>query len=132
MVEVDRAKVRLARSRVRGRRVRMRRRGAAIPARTSLSAPHLGADLSVRCARASGALIGAPNPTTPKSQKRRWEAIGRIFYGFLDPKLITKWAMPDANGSKFDGSKSCSFFHGVCADAMRAAKDGLLQAKAEA
>ena len=75
--------------------------------------------------------INKPETATPKSQKRGWEAIEQIFYGYIDTKLITKWAMPDADGSKFEGSKSCSFFNGVCMDAMRAAKDGPVQARAE-
>ena len=57
--------------------------------------------------------INRPEPSTPKAQKRGWEAIGRIFYGYMDFKLFTKWAMPDADGAKFEGSKSCSFFCGM-------------------
>lgn len=75
--------------------------------------------------------INKPETTTPKVQKRGWEAIQRIFYGCIDTKLITKFAMPDADGSKFEGSKSCSFFNGVCTDAARAQKNGPVQACAK-
>jgi hypothetical protein len=75
--------------------------------------------------------INKPHPTTSKLQKRGWESIEKIFYGYIDTKLITKWAMPDADGSKFEGSKSCSFFSGVCTDATRAEKYGPVQARAE-
>ena len=50
----------------------------------------------------------------------------------MDPKLFTKWAMPDADGSKFEGSKSCSFFTGLATDPMQAQRDGPLRARAEA
>jgi hypothetical protein len=50
----------------------------------------------------------------------------------MDTKLYTKWAMPDADGSKFEGSKSCSFFTGLATDAAQAQRDGPLRARAEA
>ena len=71
--------------------------------------------------------INKAKPTTPKSQKRGWEAIGRIFYGYLDPKLFTTWAMPAEDGSKFEGSTRCSFFHGACACATRSRHDRRLE-----
>lgn len=37
-----------------------------------------------------------PFTSTPKSGKRGWEAIGRIFYGFMNTDLFTKTLVADA------------------------------------
>ena len=50
--------------------------------------------------------------STPKAGKRGWEAIDRIFYGFLNTDQYTKAIVPDADGSKFVDSKSHSSFVG--------------------
>ena len=41
-----------------------------------------------------------PFPSTPKSQKRGWEAISRIFYGYMNTDRFTKTVVPDSDGSK--------------------------------
>ena len=41
-----------------------------------------------------------PFPSTPKSQKRGWEAISCIFYGYMNTDRFTKGAVPDSDGSK--------------------------------
>ena len=41
-----------------------------------------------------------PFPSTPKAQKRGWEAIGRIFYGYMNTDRVTKTVVPDSDGSK--------------------------------
>ena len=63
-----------------------------------------------------------PEPLVPKSEKRGCGAGRRSpawFYGFMDVKLYTKWALPDADGSGF-GSKKLSFFTGVCPNLAQA------------
>ena len=45
-----------------------------------------------------------PLTLTPKSAKRGWEAIGRIFYGFMNTDRFTKTIVPDTDGSKFTNS----------------------------
>ena len=51
-----------------------------------------------------------PFTSTPKVAKRGWEAIGRIFYGYMNTDLFTKTIVPDADGSKFrDSTKHHSF-----------------------
>lgn len=51
-----------------------------------------------------------PLTLIPKSDKRGWEAIGRIFYGFMNTDLFTKTIIPDTDGSKFtDSTKHHSF-----------------------
>ena len=51
-----------------------------------------------------------PLPLIPKEQKRGWEAIGRIFYGFMNTDLFTKKVVADADGSKFkESTKHHSF-----------------------
>ena len=51
-----------------------------------------------------------PFTSTPKSGKRGWEAIGRIFYGFMNTDLFTKAVVADADGRKFkDSTKHHSF-----------------------
>jgi hypothetical protein len=53
-----------------------------------------------------------PFTSTPKASKRGWEAIGRIFYGYMDTIKFTKLVVPDADGSKFGDSKKHSSFVG--------------------
>ena len=53
-----------------------------------------------------------PFTSTPKSEKRGWEAIGRIFYGFINTDRYTKAVVPDADGSKFTDSKKHFSFVG--------------------
>jgi hypothetical protein len=53
-----------------------------------------------------------PYTTTPKSEKRGWEAIGRIFYGFMNTDLFTKTVVADADGSKFTHSTKHHSFVG--------------------
>ena len=51
-----------------------------------------------------------PYTEIPKSAKRGWEAIGRIFYGFMNTDRFTKTIVPDTDGSKFtDSTKHHSF-----------------------
>ena len=51
-----------------------------------------------------------PFPSTPKAQKRGWEAIGRIFYGYMNTDRFTKTVVPDADGRKFlNSTKHHSF-----------------------
>jgi len=50
--------------------------------------------------------------STSKAGKRGWEAITRIFYGYLNTDRFTKSVVPDANGSKFVDSKKHSSFVG--------------------
>jgi hypothetical protein len=59
--------------------------------------------------------------STPKAGKRGWEAIGRIFYGFLNTDRYTKGIVPDADGSKFVDTKRHSSFVATSA-AIRARK----------
>jgi hypothetical protein len=65
--------------------------------------------------------------STPKASKRGWEAITRIFYGYLNTDRFTKSVVPDANGSKFLESKKHSSFVGRHPNAQ-VFKDGELQA----
>ena len=53
-----------------------------------------------------------PFTSTPKASKRGWEAISRIFYGFMDTVFFTKTVVADADGSKFVDSKKHSSFVG--------------------
>ena len=54
--------------------------------------------------------INKPVPLIPKAEKRGWEAIGRIFYGFMNTDRFTKTVVPDTDGSKFkDSTKHHSF-----------------------
>ena len=50
-----------------------------------------------------------PFPSTPKSQKRGWEAISRIFYGYINTDRFTKQIVPDADASR--GFKDSSRHH---------------------
>ena len=52
-----------------------------------------------------------PFTSTPKAKKRGWEAIGRIFYGFMNTDRFTKQVVPDSDASKGfkDSSKHHSF-----------------------
>ena len=51
-----------------------------------------------------------PITLIPKSAKRGWEAIGRIFYGFMNTDLFTKSIVPDTDGRRFkDSTKHHSF-----------------------
>ena len=53
-----------------------------------------------------------PLTLIPKSAKRGWEAIGRIFYGFMNTDRFTKTIVPDTDGSKFTGSTKHHSFVG--------------------
>lgn len=68
-----------------------------------------------------------PFTSTPKADKRGWEAIGRIFYGFLNNDRFTKAVVPDTDGSKFVDSKRHSSFIGQHTSAQ-VLKRGELQA----
>ena len=53
-----------------------------------------------------------PFTSTPKASKRGWEAISRLFYGYMNTAKFTKLVVADADGSKFGDSKKHSSFVG--------------------
>lgn len=67
-------------------------------------------------------------PSIPKHLKKGWEAVDRYFFGFMDSKLFTKFAVPDATAVGW-GSKSLSEKIGLCTDKAKAEKDGPLLAR---
>lgn len=67
-------------------------------------------------------------PSIPKHKKRGWEAADRFFYGYMDSRLFTKFAVPDAVASGW-GSKMFGEKVGMCADPSRAEKDGPLHVR---
>jgi hypothetical protein len=68
-----------------------------------------------------------PFTSTPKAEKRGWEAIGRIFYGFMNTDRFTKTVVPDADGSKFSNSSKHHSFVGR-STSSHVFTDGSLQA----
>jgi len=68
-----------------------------------------------------------PKTSTPKELKRGWEAIGRIFYGYMNTDLFTKTVVADADGSKFQSSQKHHSFIGQHTSAQ-VFQDGELQA----
>ena len=68
-----------------------------------------------------------PRTSTPKALKRGWEAIGRIFYGFMNTDRFTKTVVPDTDGSKFKDSTKHHSFIGRAPNAQ-VFEDGELQA----
>ena len=49
-------------------------------------------------------------PSIPKSKKRGWEAVGRIFYGYMNTDLFSKFKVPEASGWK--GCRDDAFYAG--------------------
>ena len=68
-----------------------------------------------------------PFTSTPKAGKRGWEAIGRIFYGYMNTDRFTKTVVPDTDGSKFRDSTKHHSFVGRHASAQ-VFKNGEMQA----
>lgn len=61
-------------------------------------------------------------PSTPKTLKHGWWAVGRFFNGFYDTRLFTKEAVPEADG--FDGSAKIHQVVGLSEAAETAQREG--------
>ena len=66
-------------------------------------------------------------PSIPKSKKRGWEAVGRIFYGFMNTDLFSRFKVPEAKGWK--DCRGDAFYAGHNADRALAEKGGWMQAR---
>ena len=64
-------------------------------------------------------------PSIPKRLKKGWEAVDRYFFGFMDSKLFTRFAVPDAEAKGW-GSKKVGEKVGLCTDKAKAEKEGPL------
>jgi hypothetical protein len=65
-------------------------------------------------------------PSIPKRLKKGWEAVDRYFFGYMDSKLFTKFAVPNAEAKGWGSKNKVGEKVGLCTDKAKAETEGPL------